>query len=126
MKIHEFGINNEKIIVLIHPSVVMWDYFEYVISLMENEYHIIVPTLPGYDKETPYDDFTSVESIADELLKILIKNKIDTIDVLYGCSMGGSIVLRMIAIQNICVKRLFVMEELHLIIYLGLLQESLH
>ncbi len=105
MKIHEFGTNNEKIIVLIHPSVVMWDYFEYVISLMENEYHIIVPALPGYDKENPYDDFTSIESIADELLKILIKKKIDSIDVLYGCSMGGSIVLRMLANKKLFVKK---------------------
>jgi hypothetical protein len=26
MTIHEFGQKNEKVLVLIHPSVVMWDY----------------------------------------------------------------------------------------------------
>ena len=31
MTIHEFGKGNEKSILLIHPSVVKWDYFEYVI-----------------------------------------------------------------------------------------------
>ena len=31
MNIHEFGKENEKTILLIHPSVVKWDYFEYVI-----------------------------------------------------------------------------------------------
>jgi hypothetical protein len=33
--IHEFGKENEKVILLIHPSVVKWDYFEYVIPLLE-------------------------------------------------------------------------------------------
>jgi hypothetical protein len=31
MTIHEYGADKEKVIVLIHPSVVMWDYFDYVI-----------------------------------------------------------------------------------------------
>ena len=28
MTIHEFGEENRQVIVLIHPSMVMWDYFE--------------------------------------------------------------------------------------------------
>ena len=31
MTIHEFGKENSRVIVFIHPSVVMWDYFEYVV-----------------------------------------------------------------------------------------------
>ena len=49
MKLHEFGMEKERAILLIHPSVVKWDYFEYVIPLLETEYHVIVPALPGYD-----------------------------------------------------------------------------
>ena len=26
--IHEYGKNNAKTVVLVHPSVVMWDFFE--------------------------------------------------------------------------------------------------
>jgi hypothetical protein len=37
--------------VLIHPAVVMWDYFEYVIPLLEKDFHLIIPALPGYDPE---------------------------------------------------------------------------
>ena len=48
MNIHEFGADKNKIIVLIHPSLVMWDYFEYILSILKEEYHIIVPALPGY------------------------------------------------------------------------------
>ena len=45
MNIHEFGADKNKIIVLIHPSLVMWDYFEYILSILKEEYHIIVPAL---------------------------------------------------------------------------------
>lgn len=62
MTIHEFGKENEKVILLIHPSVVKWDYFEYVIPLLEKAYRLIVPALPGYDFDEK-SDFTSVEQI---------------------------------------------------------------
>lgn len=104
MTIHEYGRNNEKIVVLVHPSVVMWDFFEYVVPLLEKEYHVIIPALPGYDEENPDEDFTSVEDIAGELGEWFIRNKITAIDVLYGCSMGGSVVLRMLADSKVTIK----------------------
>lgn len=76
MTIHEYGADREKVIVLIHPSVVMWDYFENVIPLLKDKYHLIIPALPGYDEENPNEDFTSVEEIADNLAKWLIEHKI--------------------------------------------------
>lgn len=48
---------------LIHPSVVKWDYFENVIPLLQEKYHLLIPALPGYDFEND-SDFTSVEQIA--------------------------------------------------------------
>lgn len=66
MTIHEFGKENTETIVLVHPSAVMWDYFEYVIPLMEEHYHLVIPALPGYDPEES-GDYTSVEAIAAEL-----------------------------------------------------------
>jgi len=84
MTIHEFGQENDKTIVLIHPSIVMWDYFAYVIPLLEKEYHLIIPALPGYDPDAR-DDFTSVTC-------------------LYGCSMGGSIATRMLADNGINIQ----------------------
>ncbi len=76
MTIHEFGQENDKTIVLIHPSIVMWDYFAYVIPLLEKEYHLIIPALPGYDPDAK-DDFTSVEEISSELEKWLIGKMCD-------------------------------------------------
>jgi hypothetical protein len=40
MTIHEYGADKEKVIVLIHPSAVMWDYFEYVIPELQEKYYL--------------------------------------------------------------------------------------
>ena len=92
MNLHEFGKENTQSIMLIHPSVVKWDYFEYVIPLLEKEYHVIVPALPGYDFDEK-SDFTSVEKIASELNEWLKSKGFKELYAVYGCSMGGSIAL---------------------------------
>lgn len=90
--------------VLVHPSVVMWDYFEYVIPKLENEYRLIVPALPGYDPDEK-DDFTSVEKIAETLIDWLSEKGITDLACVYGCSMGGSIVVRMLIDKRIRIDR---------------------
>jgi pimeloyl-ACP methyl ester carboxylesterase len=103
MTIHEFGKENEEIILLIHPSAVMWDYFEYVVPLLEKDYHIVIPALPGYD-EDELGDFTSVEEIATELAGWLKAQGHTSLELVYGCSMGGSIALRMLADRKIDIQ----------------------
>lgn len=104
MTVHEYGKGGQKVIVLIHPSAVMWDYFKRVVPLLAEQYHVILPALPGYDEAKPEATYTSVEAIADELADWLTEHGIQTVDVLYGCSMGGSVVLRMLAGQKLTVR----------------------
>lgn len=104
MTIYEFGKENKKHIVLIHPSMVMYDYFLYVWPLLEQEYHVIVPALPGYDK-TNKGNFTSVESIAKELGKWLVDHHCQNLSCVYGCSMGGAIVTRMLVDSNLEIEK---------------------
>ena len=94
VKLYEYGKDNAEGIVLIHPSMVTWDYFEYVIPLLEKDYHLFIPALPGYDL-TDASQFTSVEQIAGELAEDLLRLGTRQVKAVYGCSMGGSIVLRM-------------------------------
>ena len=100
MTIHEFGKGNPRTVVLIHPSLVRWDYFEYVIPLMEQNYHLVIPALPGYDPDRQ-SEFTSIEEIADELADWLLANGHPEIDCIYGCSMGGSIVIRFLSDKRV-------------------------
>ena len=94
MKIREFGLENPECILLIHPSLVTWDYFEYVIPHLEKHYHLLIPALLGYDLEDS-SEFSSVERIASELADDVLKKGIREVKTIYGCSMGGSIALRM-------------------------------
>ncbi len=94
MRIYEFGPENAETILLIHPSLVTWDYFEYVIPFLEKDYHLLIPALPGYDLEES-SEFSSVERIASELADEILHKGIREIKAIYGCSMGGSIALRM-------------------------------
>ena len=103
MTIHEFRTESEKTVVLVHPAVVMWDYFEYVIPLLQGRYRVIVPALPGYDEDMA-GDFTSVEQIAAELADQLAARGIQEITCIYGCSMGGAVVARFLADNRIKVQ----------------------
>ena len=103
MTVHEFGEKNGRVVVLVHPSLVMWDYFEYVIPLMQERCHLVVPALPGYDEDSP-GDFTSVEQIARELADWLLANGMPEVSCVYGLSMGGSVVVRMLADNRIKIK----------------------
>ena len=96
MTIHEFGKENDKIMILLHPAVVMWDFFEYVIPALEKDYHLIVPAIPGYDPDVK-SDFTSVEDIAEELEIWLTANGITQVDCIYGCSMGGAFIIKLLS-----------------------------
>ena len=103
MTIHEFGQCNGDVVVLIHPSLVMWDYFEYLIPLMQDHWHLVIPALPGYDPDDR-SDFSSVERIAAELAEWLTARGHNEIACIYGCSMGGSIVTRFLADKRVKVR----------------------
>ena len=96
MRIYEFGLENPEHILLIHPSLVTWDYFENVIPLLEKHVHLLIPALPGYDLKDD-SEFSSVEQVASELADGILQKGIQEVQAVYGCSMGGSIALRMAA-----------------------------
>ncbi len=96
MTYHEFGTENKRVVLLIHPAVVMWDYFEYVIPLLEKDFHLIIPALPGYDSDQK-DDFTSIEQIAADIERWLKDRTITDVECVYGCSMGGAIVAKLLS-----------------------------
>ncbi len=103
MTVHEFGEKNEDVLVLFHPLGMRWDIFNYVIPTLQKHYHLVIPALPGFDPDMPKTDFTSVEQIADEMASWLMHHGLDSITCLYGCSLGGAVVARMLATRKISV-----------------------
>jgi len=96
MNIHEFGEQNTDILVILHGSCMVWDMYEESIDILKERFHVVVPALPGYDPGTD-EDFTNVEQIVSELTDWLLAHEYREVCCLYGLSMGGSMVLRMLA-----------------------------
>ena len=97
MTIHEFGKDNKDVLVMFHPLGVWWDVFEYVIPELSEHYHLIIPAIPGHDPDIPLRDFSNIEEIAAEMEHWLRSNDHDHVRCLYGCSMGGALVMRLLA-----------------------------
>ena len=101
MTIHEFGKENEETLVLLHPLGVRWDIFNSIVPILKKDYHIVIPAIPGFDPDMPEADFTSVEQIADEIADWLLDNGLSVVKCLYGCSMGGAVVTRILAVRKL-------------------------
>jgi len=107
MNIHEFGRENPDILLMFHGSCMFWDMYEEAIERLSGHFHVVIPALPGHDPETT-EDYTSVEDIAREMEDWLLGRKKDGSVYLYGLSMGGSIVLRMLADDRLTIRRAIV------------------
>lgn len=100
MNIHEFGRENGACILFLHASCTSWDFYEESVKLLSEWYHVIVPAMPGHDLTTD-EDYTSVEEIASEMEQWLLERGQTHVHGLYGLSMGGSVVIRLLANGNI-------------------------
>lgn len=103
MKFHEFGCKNEKIFLMFHGSCMTWNMYEKSIKIMAEKVHVIIPAITGHDLSIK-EDFTSVEEVVCEMENWLINRGYDTIDGLYGLSMGGGMAIHMLANNRIKVK----------------------
>lgn len=103
MRIHEFGTEHEKTVLLLHSACLSWRMFQPAAERLQTQYHLIIPALPAHDpdEKTPY---TSVEAIAAELGDWLAQRGISALWGLYGVSMGGAVALRLLADGKVAVR----------------------
>lgn len=101
MTFHEFGASDALVLVLFHPLGVWWDTFEYVVPTLSERYRVVIPAMPGHDPEQPATHYTSVEQVADEAADWLIAHGHTRVRCLYGCSMGGAVVTRLLALGRV-------------------------
>ena len=103
MNIFEFGQKNEKSLVMIHGACMSWDMFRESVTLLQERFHIYTIAVPGHDLSTE-EEFTSVEAISRQIEDELIARGQRQIDLLYGLSMGGGFVIRILADNRLIVK----------------------
>ena len=95
MKINEYGIQNEEIILMFPPLGCRSDVYDFVRPELEKKYHMMVVGYPGVDDDMN-TDFSSVEEVVKEVEDWLLAKGLFYLKCVFGCSMGGGMVARMI------------------------------
>lgn len=101
MVVKEYGKTNKDTIVLLHGGGLSWWNYEEVSELLKDEYHIILPILDGH--AVSFNDFTTIEDNADEIIKYIDDNYKGTVKLIGGLSLGGQVLLDILSKRdNIC------------------------
>ncbi|WP_276937288.1 alpha/beta fold hydrolase [Dielma fastidiosa] len=110
MKIIEYGKANEEVLLLLHGGgLSAWNYRDAANQLKE-KYHVIVPQLAGHaDSDCP---FTSIEDQAKEIIDYIDKNFKGTILAIGGLSLGGQVLIEMLAQRSDICKFAFIESAL--------------
>lgn len=103
MRYHEFGTDRPELLLVVQPRLVTWDLLLPDIRLLAQNYHVVVPVLPGHDFQDG-GDFTSVERIAKDLEDWLIAHDEEEVLGAWGIDIGGSVVVRLLADARIRIR----------------------
>lgn len=107
MNIYEFGIENQRKLLFFQGSCTCWKDYMPSIELLSKEFHVIVPALEGHDPAEK-TDFISVEKTVGDTTDYLLKRGYKELYAAYGLSIGGAMVLRLLAEQRIQVRKAIV------------------
>ncbi|MBQ9614689.1 MAG: alpha/beta hydrolase [Lachnospiraceae bacterium] len=99
--IHEFGKENTDVLLMFPPLGCRSDIYDYVRPALEKQFSVMIVSYPGLDEEQPQADFTSVEQVVTEVEDVLLKRGLNHVKCLFGCSMGGGMVARMLSTGRI-------------------------
>jgi pimeloyl-ACP methyl ester carboxylesterase len=86
-------------LVLVHGFLGSSEMWSPQIKFFKDNFRVIVPALPGFGKSNTIDSCNSIECMANAILKLLEKKKIENFNLL-GHSMGGMIVQEMTKIAG--------------------------
>ncbi|MHB8130648.1 MAG: alpha/beta fold hydrolase [Mobilitalea sp.] len=101
MRFYEFGEDNEKTLLLVHGMATTWKMsFSSLIQEASKYYHLIVVALDGHNEEEK-TEFISLEEEAKKIEEYLINKHCGKLHAGYGSSLGGTIVLQILANQKI-------------------------
>lgn len=103
MKIYEFGKENEKTMLMFQCAAEPWWVFEKSAKEMARDFHVFLSIADGHDEMGT--EFVSVEKYIDDTVSMLKKKDVESIDLLYGVSLGGACVIRLLAIRAIPVRK---------------------
>lgn len=107
MNIYEFGKNNRRKLLFFQGSCTSWKDYLPSIELLARRYHVIVPAYDGHEPEEK-TDFISVEKTVDDTSRYLLEHGYDELHAVYGLSIGGGMVLRLLTEGKIVVHKVII------------------
>lgn len=101
MEFHEFGDVRHPKLLLIHGLATTWQYcFESIIDELSKHYYLIIPALDGHDSSIE-GDFTCLDHEVEQIEDYILNRYIPDLHGAFGFSMGGTILLKLMANQKI-------------------------
>lgn len=101
MKIHEFGKENNPVILLLPGTCCFWKAnFENVAGRLTEHFRVGIVAYSGFDEECN-DEFRSMQEETEKLEQYIKDHYNNKICAAYGCSLGGSFVSLLAARENI-------------------------
>lgn len=104
MKIHEFGDNNNPVILMIPGTMCYWKgNFGGVIDNLSKDFLVAAVAYTGFD-ETDTENYHSVMDNVKKIEQYIAEHYHGTILAAYGCFLGGSFGAHLAARHNIHLK----------------------
>lgn len=101
MKLMEYGMKNQDVIMLLHGGGLSWWSCREAAEMLQEEYHVILPVLDGHAESER--DFTSIEDNAAALIGLIDERFQGSVLLVAGLSLGAQIVVEMLSQRpNLC------------------------
>ncbi|MGB8981350.1 MAG: alpha/beta hydrolase [Anaerolineales bacterium] len=105
MIIEEYGSANNKCIVLIHGSFVTGEMWQPEVTLLEKDYHVLIPTLNGHNPDEKVD-FPGIEQEASNLIAAVKEHHDSDIYAIIGSSLGGTIAFEIASRNDLAIAHI--------------------
>lgn len=102
MKYFEYGKENKELVVILHGGV-SYRGAEPTAKIVAEKYHVILADYDGFNPSEPDTEFVSVQNEARRLGDYIAENYGGHIDILYGLSYGGRVLMEVLADKRLSV-----------------------
>lgn len=103
MKFHVYGIENTPSLMLLPGLGVSYEMFLPLISLLKDRFRIVAVEVDGFILGE-YSNFTSIDDQAGQAVAYVKEHMNGCLDCVYGLSMGGKILSRMLERDEVIIK----------------------
>lgn len=103
MKYLEYGKGNSELVVMLHGGGVSYRGVEPTVRVVARKYHVVLVAYDGFNPSEPETEFISVQDEARRLGDYIVTNYGGHIDILYGISFGGRILMEVLADKRLTI-----------------------